>query len=65
MPHAWLWRKRRYNQENDRKPIRRRLNGPIDHLRLLRHCRAAERRRHECLITQMYSRPREVWRRYC
>ena len=55
-----FWSKGHYNQENNRKPVRRRLNGPINHLRLLRHCRAADRRRHECQITQKYSRPREI-----
>ena len=52
-------------KKNDRKPIRSRLNSRINHLRLLRHCRTADRRRHERPITQKYSRPKKVWRRYC
>ena len=47
------------------RPYASRLNSRINHLRLLGHCRTADRRRHERPITQKYFRPGKVWRRYC
>ena len=46
-------------------PYAAELTVVINHLRLLRHCRTADRRRHERPITQKYFCPRKVWRRYC
>ena len=48
-------------KKNDRKPLRGRLDDRINNLRILRHCGAPNRRRHERSITQKYSCRRKVW----
>ena len=48
-------------KKNNRKPLHGRLDDRINHLRILRHCGAPNRRRHERSITQKYSCRREVW----
>ena len=48
-------------KKNDRKSLRGRLNGRINHLRVLRHCATPNRWRYECSVTQKHSCRGNIW----